>query len=164
LDPNFRRSVIFLSAHSAEEGAFGLVLNRPAGRTVGDLLPEQEMGTLSKIPVFIGGPVSADQLTFASFVWKSEANTLECHHHIGLEEAQALLSNDNATIRAFVGYAGWSKGQLEGEIAQKAWMLKKPEEDTLDLERTPNLWREITRTFGPWFKLVAEAPEDPSIN
>ena len=89
---------------------------------------------------------------------------MECNHHIGLDEAERLLGNDNATIRAFIGYAGWSKGQLEGELAQKAWMVKRPDGDELDLTRTSTLWRELMMTFGPWFRLVAEAPDDPSLN
>lgn len=55
-DPNFSRSVVFMAAHSAEEGAFGYVLNRPLGQRVADLLPDQELGALGQIPVFVGGP------------------------------------------------------------------------------------------------------------
>ena len=67
-------------------------------------------------------------------------------------------------MRAFVGYAGWSKGQLEGELAQRSWLVQKAEREMFDLERCPKLWREITSTFGPWFQLVAEAPDEPGEN
>src|SRR6266581_878656 len=55
LDPNFRKSVLFLSTNDAQEGSFALTLNRPAGRTVGDLLPDKTLGNLAQIPVFVGG-------------------------------------------------------------------------------------------------------------
>ena len=57
LDPNFRRTVLFISANDPQEGSFGLVLNRPAEKTVADLLPDRDLGVLGKVPVFIGGPI-----------------------------------------------------------------------------------------------------------
>ena len=165
LDPNFRRTVIYLSAHDAKEGSFGLVLNRPSGQSVSDLLPDRdELGALGDVPVLLGGPVSADQLSFAAFEWQRDKRRFECRHHIDIEEAQSLLESGDAAVRAFVGYAGWGKGQLEGELAQKAWLLAKPEEDLLSLPRAPRLWKDLLGSFGPWFRLVADAPEDVSGN
>ncbi len=164
LDPNFRKSVLLLSASDAQEGAFALILNRPAGSSVGDLLPDPTLGNLAQIPVFIGGPVATDQLIFASFKWHPESQQLECHHHLVIDEAKAAIHDDNLIVRAFVGYAGWSKGQLEGELAQRAWLIQKPDPTVLELERCPVLWRDLTSTFGPWFRLAAEAPEDLSRN
>lgn len=164
LDPNFRRSVLFITANDAQEGSFGLALNRPAGRTVAELLPEKPLGRLAHVPVFVGGPVAMDQLLFADFRWHPESDLLECRHHLVIEEAQESAQAESAIIRAFVGYAGWSKGQLEGELAQQAWLLQKPSSEMLELERCPSLWKEITSTFGPWFQLMAEAPEDLSQN
>ncbi len=164
LDPNFRRSVLFLSTNDPQEGSFGLTLNRPAGRTVGDLLPDKPLGGLAQIPVFIGGPVAMDQLIFASFKWHDATQLLECRHHLVIDEAREAAHDEQLVVRAFVGYAGWSKGQLEGELAQRAWLVRKPDPTVLELERCPLLWRDITSSFGPWFRLIAEAPEDLSQN
>lgn len=164
LDSNFRKSVLFLSTNDAQEGSFALVLNRPAGRTVGDLLPEQELGNLAQIPVFVGGPVAMDQLVFASFRWHATTQVMECKHHLVIEEAREAAQDDGVIVRAYIGYAGWSKGQLEGELAQQSWLVQKPDPTVLDLERCPGLWRDLTSSFGPWFRLVAEAPEDLSRN
>ena len=163
-DPNFCRTVLFLSTNDAQEGSFGLTLNRPSGRTVADLLPGRDLGALAGVPVFLGGPVSTDQLIFASFQWHPQTQRMECRHHLVIDEAEQALAEETATVRAFVGYAGWSKGQLEGELAQRSWLVQKPEREMLELERCPRLWREITSTFGPWFQLVAEAPDEPSRN
>src|SRR3954470_11460574 len=73
MDPNFRRSVLLISTHEAEEGAFGLILNRPSGQTVAELLPNHEdLREIGSIPVLLGGPVARDQLIFASFIWHSD--------------------------------------------------------------------------------------------
>ena len=164
LDRNFRKSVLFISTNDTQEGSFGLTLNRPAGRTVGELLPGRELGVLGNVPVFLGGPVSGDQLIFASFKWHSQTERLECNHHLVIDEAEESLKDESIVVRAFVGYAGWTKGQLEGELAQRAWLVQKAVREVLDLDRCPTLWREITSTFGPWFQLVAESPDDLSLN
>jgi putative transcriptional regulator len=164
LDPNFKKTVLFLSKHDAEEGSFGLVLNRPAGRLVGDVLPNKPLGELARVPVLLGGPVQQDQLIFASFRWHAETERMECQHHLLIPEAQEVLEQPDVTVRAFIGYAGWTKGQLEGELAQKAWLLTKPGMEVLQIDKSPTLWRDVTSGFGPWFRLVAEAPDDPSAN
>ena len=164
LDPNFCKTVIFLSTNDAEEGSFGVVLNRPAGRTVADVLPDQNLGQLGQIPVLIGGPVSPDQLIFASFKWHTVGKRMECKHHLVLEEARTALAEERTVVRAFIGYAGWTKGQLESELAQHAWLVMKPDREILHISRTKTIWRETLSAFGPWFRLVAEAPDDPSRN
>ena len=89
---------------------------------------------------------------------------MECQHHLLIPEAQEVLEDPTTTVRAFIGYAGWTKGQLEGELAQKAWLLSRPNPEHLLMDKCPTLWRDVTSGFGPWFRLVAEAPDDPSIN
>ncbi len=164
LDPNFRRSVLFISSNDAQEGSFGLIINRPAGRTVGELLPNRDLGNLGRVPVFLGGPVATDQLVFASFHWHPETERMECRPHLIIDEAMEILHDETTIVRAFVGYAGWSKGQLEGELAQRTWLVRNAPPDILDLERCPTLWREITSSFGPWFRLLAEAPDSTNQN
>jgi putative transcriptional regulator len=165
LDPNFRRSVLFISQNDPAEGSFGLILNRPSGRRVSDFLPDREdIAPLRELPVFLGGPVGRDQLLFAAFEWEPLEETFECRHHVGLQEAIEMHENDTAIIRPFIGYAGWSKGQLEAELAQHAWLLKRPEEDLLNLKKIDHLWRDLLGTFGAKFRLIADSPENPSLN
>ena len=162
LDPNFRRSVLIISTHDPHEGSFGLVLNRATERTVGELLPGHELGLLGEMPVFIGGPVGRDQLTFAAFQWADD--TLRVRTHLLLDEAREIAADGLGSIRAFLGYAGWSQGQLETELDQKAWLVQKPDEAILDIEKCMALWPTIMREQGPWFRLLAAAPDDPSLN
>src|SRR5437762_961380 len=76
----------------------------------------------------------------------------------------APCKKDLVTICAFVGYAGWGAGQLESEVRQKAWLLQKANRSLLKLDRLPNLWFDIMRSLGPWYKMLAAAPDDPSLN
>ena len=68
-DPNFRKTVLFLSAHDSQQGARGLVLNRPTNQSLTDFLPDHELDALGKIPVYLRRPVGAHELTIVSFDW-----------------------------------------------------------------------------------------------
>lgn len=162
-DPNFRRAVLFVSAHDATEGAMGVILNRPLDKQVIDLVNDTPPDGLAEVPVFLGGPVGKNQLMFAAFEWE-DANGLRLNHNVNAEEAHDLVDQDPTLIRAFVGYAGWSAGQLEAEMKQHAWILHKPTRAALAPERLPSLWFEIMRGLGPYYRLLAAAPDDPSLN
>jgi putative transcriptional regulator len=163
LDPNFRRTVLFISAHEPDEGALGVILNRPLDKQVVDLVTETPPAGLADVPVFLGGPVGKDQLMFAAFEWET-GEGLRVNHSVSVDEASAIADTDPKSICAFVGYAGWGAGQLEEEMKQKAWVLQKPNRALLKPERMPRLWFDIMRGLGPWFKMLAAAPDDPSLN
>ncbi len=163
LDPNFRRAVLFISAHTSEDGALGIILNRPLGKRVGELVTEAPPDGLESVPVFFGGPVGRDRLTFAALEWQKSAG-LKLKHNVGLEEATERIEKTPGSVRAFVGYAGWSAGQLEAEMKQNAWIVQKAPRSAMKLEELPELWFQIMRGLGPWFKMLAVAPDDPSLN
>src|SRR5438874_12468603 len=164
LDPNFRRAVLFISAHDAEDGALGVILNRPLDKQVADLVNEAPPKGLGDIPVFLGGPVGKNQLMFAAFEWQ-KGEGLKLNHNVGLEEATVAVDPKKpAMMCAFVGYAGWDAGQLEAEMKQKAWLLQKPSRSVLKPDRLPKLWFDIMCGLGPWYKMLAIAPDDPSLN
>src|ERR671922_124329 len=85
LDPNFRRTVLFVSAHDPDDGALGIILNRPLDKQVGDLVSDEAPAALSDVPVYMGGPVAKNQLMFAVIQWEQE-NGLKLDHNVGLEE------------------------------------------------------------------------------
>ena len=163
LDPNFRRSVLFISSHDESDGAVGVIINRPLDKHVSELVTEPPPEALADVPVFLGGPVGTNQLMFAAFDWNGQ-NSLSLNHHVNLEQAHELAEHNRSAIRAFVGYAGWTAGQLENELRQNAWVLQKPNRTALAPERLPRLWFDIMRSLGPWFKMLAAAPDDPSLN
>jgi putative transcriptional regulator len=164
LDPNFRRTVLFVSEHEPDDGALGVVINRPLDRHVADLVSETPPAGLADVPVFLGGPVGKNQLMFAAFEWK-KGQGVKLSRDVASQQASAEpAKKEPVTVCAFVGYAGWGAGQLENEVKQKAWLVRKANPSLLRLDRLPNLWFEIMRGLGPWYKMLAAAPDDPSLN
>src|SRR4030095_15669059 len=145
VDPNFRRTVLFVSEHEPNEGALGVIINRPLDRPVTELVAGTPPAGLADVPVFLGGPVGKDQLMFAAFEWQKGAG-LKLHHNIGFDEGSDAHGHRNLlTFCAFVGYAGWGAGQLESEVKQKAWVVQNANPSLLKLVRLPNLWLSLRR-------------------
>ena len=166
-DPNFRRTVVFLCDYDAEDGAYGLVLNRPLDRSAADFLPDdaEVAEVLSKVPVFLGGPVGADRLVFADFGWDKKKKMATVRHALAMTEVTSLVEEGAAAqLRAFVGYAGWSGGQLEEEIAQGSWVVADPVAATFHMDRLANLWSDTLSRMGPAYRLMAMQPDNPSLN
>ena len=164
-DPNFRRSVLFLSTHASELGAFGFVLNRPLGKTAAELLPQHDQAELLRdIPVFLGGPVGHDQLSFARVELGASEADGRFQINLSLEEVAAINADRPGSVRAFVGYSGWSAGQLEGELEQKAWVLVEANGGAAAPLGDERVWYKIMTALGPVYKLLAAVPDDISLN
>lgn len=167
LDPNFREAVIFISAYDPGDGAFGLILNRPLEPDVSLFLPNDNLGALGGVPTFVGGPVAQDKLTFSSWNWDEKADRIACRTHLELEDAREIANgeaDEQRRVRAFIGFSGWSAGQLEQEIAEKTWFVQKPDRSILDADACEELWPTLMRVYKSWFQLLAAAPDDPSLN
>ena len=162
-DPNFSRAVLYLAAHSNKDGAFGYILNRPLDKMVSDLLPAGEMRALAKVPVFLGGPVSTDKLSFAAMEWDNKHNTLACKTHLAVEDAEFELGLGH-DVRAFVGYSGWSEGQLEKELRHRSWIVSTPQALVVTADDPNSLWSDILIDMGPRYELMARMPEHPELN
>ena len=164
-DPNFRRSVLFLSTHEVQLGAFGFVLNRPLGKTAAELLPQHERrALLDGIPVFLGGPVGQDQLSFARVELGAARSDSRFQGNLSLGEVAELTADKPGSVRAFVGYSGWSAGQLEDELEQKAWVLVQPDKRGGPALAHERVWYKIMNAHGPVYKMLAAMPDDVSLN
>ena len=117
-DPNFRRTVVLVGVHS-EEGAMGVVLNRPSTVTVGEAVPQLEQAVDEQEPVYVGGPVQPSSIVFlAEFLDPTPAGLLVLGR-IGFPAPDAdidELTEATARRRVFAGYAGWGEGQLDAEV------------------------------------------------
>jgi putative transcriptional regulator len=160
-DPNFRRSVVLMSVHNAE-GAMGVVLNRPMGKRLGELSGEFALGPLAAVPVFCGGPVQTEQLVLAA--WQTRDDGFRLHFGIEPDRAAQLLTEEETWVRAFLGYSGWSAGQLESEMRVRTWVVADVPEDLLTQPQDESLWRTVLGREGAEWKLLANEPEDPAAN
>lgn len=166
-DHQFRRTVVLLVEHN-EEGSVGFVLNRP----ISAKLPELMEGIPNiDSPIFLGGPVEQDTLHFIHR-WETEifgTKMIAEELYWGGDFAEitqklALGIISPKDILFFVGYAGWSAGQLDEEIAQKSWIVAPLEVELLFQNQPENLWRNVLKSLGKEFQVMANYPEDPRMN
>src|SRR5439155_15877934 len=143
LDPNFRRAVLFISAHHPDDGAIGVIINRPLDKSVADLVSETPPQNLADVPVFFGGPVGNNQLMLAAFEWHKGEGLKLNQQSLNADEPVAGAADGPPSTFAFLGYPGWSAGQLEAEMKEKAWIVQKPSRADLRSERLSRLWLDI---------------------
>jgi putative transcriptional regulator len=159
-DPNFHRTVVFVAEHG-EEGAMGLVLNRPTDTSVGDALPDLAPLTGGEEPVFVGGPVAVESvLAVAELDDPDDASEL-------LFGAIGFVQEPDVPVqrgRIFVGYAGWTAGQLEAELEEESWGGVPPEPHDLFSDDPDGLWSAVLRRQGGPYALLSLMPVDPSLN
>jgi putative transcriptional regulator len=163
----FHRTVVLICSHN-EEGAFGLVLNRSMGSKVGDMLLTDIPETLKDNPLFLGGPVQPNALSFLhTDAYLPQANVMS-NLNLGhsLEQLVELGQSFSTTqqVKIFAGYAGWSPGQLEEEMERQAWLVHPASVDLVFREETESLWSHILSQKGWEYRLLSEAPEDLSWN
>jgi putative transcriptional regulator len=163
----FQRTVVLICQHDAE-GAFGLVLNRTSGTSAGDMIVADLPETLKICPLFLGGPVQPSALSFLhSDAFIPDANVLP---NLGLghslDELIEIGESPAPTrkLKLFAGYAGWSPGQLEDEMKRDAWLTHPASLELVFDTPADQLWRKILHQKGWQYRLLAEGPEDPSVN
>lgn len=162
-DSIFQRSVILLTEKKEGEGAFGLILNHPTGKTVGDFLKGDDFAPLKQLAVHEGGPVARDQLTFSSFWW-SKNQGLRWALRLSAEDAVKHTRRPGRIVRAFVGYSGWSAGQLEDEFRRGLWIPSFAHRELLWKDHDIGLWAAFIALQAPIYRILASAPDDPSLN
>lgn len=162
-DGVFDRGVVLLVEHSEAGGALGMILNRPTGKVVGDFLTVEKFAALRNIPVHQGGPVSIDQLSFCSFWWSAKSG-LHCEARISAEEAIEQTHRHGRIVRAYIGYSGWTAGQLENELGRNAWITTPPGPDLLGKTHDEELWSAVMAEISPFHRILALAPADPFLN
>jgi putative transcriptional regulator len=165
LDSNFRRTVVLVTEHS-DEGAAGLVLNRPSPASVSELVPELEPVVEDDEQVWLGGPVQRNAvLVLGEFVDPEDA-AVPLFGALGfpsLEEPDEVVPATTRR-RVFAVYAGWGAGQLESELGREDWIIEPAQPDDAFTEAPDELWAEVLRRKGGIYELVARIPEDPSVN
>jgi putative transcriptional regulator len=166
LDPNFRRTVVFITAHT-EEGAVGLILNRSTEVSVRETVPQLATVVDPDEPVFVGGPVNPDGVAvLAEFEDPDEAGVvvLDDVGFVALDEALEESPPHVQRTRVFAGVAGWGPEQLEDEFEREDWIVEAADSEDIFTEDPEGLWSALLRRKGGQYELVARMPLDPSLN
>jgi putative transcriptional regulator len=166
-DPNFRRSVVLLCEHSPE-GSLGLILNRPLGVHLAEVVPGIDG---HEHPLVQGGPVQTDTLhflhTFGELVPDSKPVGNGIYWGGDFEMMKMLIETGRVSrseSRFFLGYSGWSPGQLLEEINQGGWILSPGDAEAVFKSDASNLWRSVLRRMGGEYAILSNFPEDPRLN
>jgi putative transcriptional regulator len=166
LDPNFWRTVVLIVEHN-EDGALGLVLNRPSETSVGEAVPQLSELLDSTQQLFIGGPVQPSAvIVLAEFEDPTDAALLAFDDVgvLGTGPSEQELTAGIRAGRAFLGHAGWSPGQLDGELERGDWILEPAKLEDAFAADARGLWSEVLTRKGGSYALVARMPADPSMN
>ena len=163
----FHRTVVLIFQHDPE-GAFGLVLNRKSENAVGEAIVANLPEPLKQQPLYLGGPVQPNGLSYLhTDVFIPDANVmLNLGLGHSLDELVELGESFSPTrqIRVFAGYAGWSPGQLDSEMKRDAWLTHPGSIELVFNSDPATLWQLIMREKGWQQRLIAEGPEDLSLN
>ncbi|MCB0761901.1 MAG: YqgE/AlgH family protein [Flavobacteriales bacterium] len=166
-DPYFKRTVILVCEHN-EEGSFGFVLNNYI-----DVELDQIMDGLPDFDtkISIGGPVKNSNLYYIHTLGNEIRESVEIFDGIfmggdfdQLKDKIAHGLVDQNQVRFFVGYSGWSPQQLEDELRMKSWFVGQASPNVLMNTGDSDLWKTILSTMGSRGKIIANLPDDPSLN
>jgi putative transcriptional regulator len=167
-DPNFRKAVVLVIEHG-DEGALGVVLNRRAALPVEEAAPILAGLVEAGATLHLGGPVSPQAAIVLAELGSADLASTIVLGSIGVlpvDTAEEVAAAEGSVIRArvFAGYAGWGPGQLEGEVAESAWIVEPASAEDVFTEEPADLWASTLRRKGGNFKVLALMPWDPSSN
>jgi putative transcriptional regulator len=165
-DPNFRRTVVLVGEHG-DEGAMGVVLNRVSDVTVEEAVPPIALLTAPDELVYLGGPVQPQAVVvLADFADPSQAEVMVVDS-VGFLPGEVDTVDDLGelrSVRVFAGYAGWGPGQLEGELAEGAWVILPARTSDVFTSEPDRLWKDVLRREGGAHRALAMLPDDPRVN
>jgi putative transcriptional regulator len=167
-EPTFARTVILLLEHN-DDGALGVVLNRPSPAPLSDVVPAVVDLATDPPVLFDGGPVSRTTAIALGAVtpgargegWSPVDPPLVT---VDLDHDPALLASALRSLRVFAGYAGWSAGQLEGEIAEGSWYVVDALPTDAFVSDPSGLRTTVLRRQGWPLSAAAHSPADPTLN
>jgi len=168
-DPNFRRTVVLMLDHS-DEGAMGLVVNRPLELDVASVLPSWQPYVTAPGRLFQGGPVGLDGALGLVAVPGDAEEPVGVRRILGslglvdLDTPPQIVAGGVAGLRIFAGHAGWGAGQLEAEIAEGAWYVVDAEARDPFSDRPGELWRSVLRRQRGELAFLSTYPDSPADN
>lgn len=164
----FFRAVVLVLNHD-EDGALGVILNRPLNADIEEFFPNITELVSSPMLLFQGGPVDVES-ALAVGILQGDQEPIGWQTMVGnfglvdLAIPSALVSKEIQGVRVFAGYAGWSAGQLEAEIDEGSWLVVSSRPDDLVNANPKLLWQEVLNRQTGEVRLYASFPDDPNLN
>jgi putative transcriptional regulator len=169
-DPNFHRSVVFLLA-ADDDGALGVVLNRPSETPVSEIVPHWSTFVSSPSVLFVGGPVQPNAAICVGRHAAGPRDEVDGYSHLVADLGTVDLHREPDELeirleglRVFSGYSGWGAGQLEDEIEAGAWLVLESAADDVLCSDPEDLWKRVLERQGGWPAVLARHPADASLN
>jgi putative transcriptional regulator len=162
LDPNFKRSAILLCEHN-KEGSVGFIMNKPLDMRIDELIegfPEFES------EVLFGGPVQTDTIHYIHNIGELLEGSRQVTDGVywggDFEKLKFLINSQLIAphnIRFFVGYSGWSEGQLKDEMSYGSWLTANMDANYLFKTQSWELWQQVMTHKGDIYSVIAQMPE-----
>lgn len=162
LDPNFKRSAVLLCEHN-DEGSIGFIMNKPVKMSVDELIedfPEFES------EVLFGGPVQTDTIHYVHTIGELLEDSIHVTGNLywggDFEKLKFLISSNMIQadqIRFFLGYSGWSEGQLMDELNLGSWVIANMDANYLFDSKPDLMWQEVMESKGSTFSVIAQIPD-----
>ncbi len=168
MDPNFKRAVILLTEHTSKEGAVGFILNKPIKVKINELIddfPEIES------QVYFGGPVAPETLHYIHDVGDILDDSVKISRGVywggDFEKLKFLIDSklvQSHNIRFFLGYSGWSPGQLMDEMEYGSWIASHMDTNYAFKTKYNEMWSQVMRHKGGSFAVISEMPDSAFLN
>jgi len=168
MDGNFKRSAVLICEHTLAEGTVGFILNKPIDMKIDELVgdfPEMDA------QVYYGGPVANDTLHYVHNKGAILDNSVEVAKGVywggDFEKLKFLIKNglvEAKNIRFFLGYSGWSEGQLEAEMEIGSWVIANMDPNYIFQLSPKLLWEQILKNMGSVYSVISQVPDSNNLN
>ncbi|GKG74946.1 YqgE/AlgH family protein [Parabacteroides sp. AM58-2XD] len=168
-DAYFQRSVVLLVEHNTQ-GSMGFVLNKKTDLIVNTFFPELE--EYPEIPIYLGGPVSANRLFFihslGDLIVPDSVKIKDRLYFDGdFEALKRYIQNGHSIegkVKFFLGYSGWTEGQLGNEISKNSWVVSHAAKENVLLADGESFWKNSLEQLGSNYEAWTKYPKDPYLN
>lgn len=167
-DENFKRTVVLVCEHTEDNGTVGLIINKPINLRLNDVV---EGFPPFRSKIYLGGPVGTDTMQFLHRIGNKIENSLQLAEDLywggNFEQVKIMMSKGQIQpndIRFFLGYSGWSPGQMVDELKESSWIIADATAKYIFDSDIEKLWKDVMRDMSGVYKTMAGYPESPILN
>jgi len=167
-DENFKRTVVLVCSHDDENGTVGLIINKPINIRLNDVIDDFPE---FKGKIYLGGPVGTDSIQFLHTLGSVMEGSIKLTDNLywggNFEQLKTMITEGHVKVedvRFFLGYSGWSPGQLTQEMQDNSWIVAQANTNYIFKGDINTLWRDVMNDMGGLYRTMASYPENPMLN